>query len=120
MITIASKADLNIPIPKSARLSFSSKTGNGLQELMDACRDQLGGTFQETSGLVLTRKRQQVAVEHAANAVSEALEGLGGGQPTELVAVDIQEALDALGELIGATSIEDVLDHLFAEFCIGK
>jgi tRNA modification GTPase len=120
MITIASKADLNIPIPKSARLSFSSKTGNGLQELMDACRDQLGGTFQETSGLVLTRKRQQVAVEHAADAVSEALEGLGGGQPTELVAVDIQEALDALGELIGATSIEDVLDHLFAEFCIGK
>jgi tRNA modification GTPase len=120
MITIASKADLNTTVPKSARLSFSSKTGTGLQELMDACRDQLGGTFQETSGLVLTRKRQQVAVEHAADAVSEVLEGLGAGQPTELVAVDLQEALDALGELVGATSIEDVLDHLFAEFCIGK
>ena len=120
ILTIASKLDLISEPPPGISIAFSSKTETGLGTLVDLCRKKLGGNFQDGSGLVLTRKRQVVAVRRSADAIEDVLKGLKEQLPTELVAVDLQEALDALGELVGASSIEDVLDHLFSEFCIGK
>ncbi len=120
ILTVASKLDLLEGPPTNASLAFSSKTGEGLDVLKDRCRTELGGHFEDGSGLVLTRKRQLVAVQRSADAMNNVIQGFQAELPTELVAVDLQEALDALAELVGATSIEDVLDHLFSEFCIGK
>ena len=66
------------------------------------------------------RQRHRVALERAASALDDAVTNLEQGAPPELVAVDIQEACDALDDLVGATTIEDVLDRLFGDFCIGK
>jgi tRNA modification GTPase len=120
IVTASSKADLERPEPSQKTHAFSSTTGEGLAELLEICRQRLGGHLDEGSGLILTRKRQQVAVSRAAQAISDAIGALKDHAPTELACVDIQEALDALAELVGTTSIEDVLDHLFSEFCIGK
>jgi tRNA modification GTPase len=45
---------------------------------------------------------------------------MGYGASPEFLSIDLREALDALGEIIGQTTPEDVLDRIFAEFCIGK
>ena len=63
ILTVASKLDLLEGPPTHASLAFSSMTGEGLDTLKDRCRTELGGHFEDGSGLVLTRKRQLVAVQ---------------------------------------------------------
>ena len=59
-------------------------------------------------------------LESAAAAIQRAVEALRAGYPPDVIAVDIMAALDHLGELVGRTSPEAVLDRVFSEFCIGK
>ena len=56
----------------------------------------------------------------AHEAVRAALDGLAGGLGEELLAIDLQRALDALGNIVGETTADDLLEQIFAEFCIGK
>ncbi len=69
---------------------------------------------------MIVRERQHHALRAAADACRRTGEALADGLPSELAAVDLQDAMDALQELVGESSIEQVLDHLFATFCIGK
>lgn len=69
---------------------------------------------------IVPNLRHKVKIEKALRASKAAVEGLEGRLPAELVAVDLREALDALGEIIGATTCEDILDQIFSRFCIGK
>ena len=116
---VASKADLRREVPKGA-LPVSAKTGQGLDELQESIVRRLGGRIEGGSKLVITRARHHAALEKAGRCLIEAAEGLAGGAPAELVAVDVSEATDALGDILGLTTIEDVLDRLFGAFCIGK
>ena len=52
--------------------------------------------------------------------LEEALETLGWGQTLDAVSVNIEEALDALGELTGRTAREEIVDRIFSRFCVGK
>ncbi|TNF37775.1 MAG: tRNA uridine-5-carboxymethylaminomethyl(34) synthesis GTPase MnmE, partial [Deltaproteobacteria bacterium] len=69
---------------------------------------------------VIARERQRAALDRAATSLTAAADALDAGAPTELACVDVQEATDALAELVGLTTLEDVLDRLFSSFCIGK
>jgi tRNA modification GTPase len=69
---------------------------------------------------IVPNLRQKVAIEKALTASRDVVEGFKRGRPGELVAVDLKEALDALGEIIGMTSTDEILDQIFSRFCIGK
>jgi tRNA modification GTPase len=69
---------------------------------------------------VVPNLRHKVAIEKALTASRDVVEGLRIGRPAELVAVDLKEAFDALGEIVGATTTEQILDQIFNRFCIGK
>jgi tRNA modification GTPase len=116
-LVVYSKRDLWPEVP--AGLAISAATGEGLAELITAIADALGARLSD-EGLTIARDRQRVALEAAAEAITRAADAIVRGEPPELAAVDLQDALDALAELVGLTSIEDVLDRLFATFCIGK
>ena len=60
------------------------------------------------------------ALEKARLDLGRTREALAGGEPPEIVAVDLKETLDALGEIIGEVTTEDLLDRIFSKFCIGK
>ncbi|RLC09689.1 MAG: tRNA uridine-5-carboxymethylaminomethyl(34) synthesis GTPase MnmE, partial [Deltaproteobacteria bacterium] len=60
------------------------------------------------------------AIERALSASRAASEGFKESRPSELIAIDIREALDALGEITGSTTTEDILEQIFSRFCIGK
>ena len=70
--------------------------------------------------VTVIRERQRSALELAARAVAGVARSLRMGQPADIVAVDVMSGLGHLGEVVGTTSAEDVLDRIFSEFCIGK
>ncbi|UCD87737.1 MAG: tRNA uridine-5-carboxymethylaminomethyl(34) synthesis GTPase MnmE [Desulfobacterales bacterium] len=69
---------------------------------------------------IVPNLRHKVALERALGASKDVVEGLKTRRPAELVAVDLKEALDALGEIIGVVTTEEILDQIFSRFCIGK
>jgi tRNA modification GTPase len=119
VLCVVNKADLlrepePVAIEGRAALKLSCKTGLGLEALVEriaaAARDNLGGSE------VLTRARHRAAVEEAKTALDRAR---GAGQ-LELKAEDLRLAVRAIGRIAGRVDVEDVLDLIFKEFCIGK
>ena len=64
--------------------------------------------------------RHKLAIDRAVIASKAAAEGFRTGLPGELVAIDLKDALDSLGEITGVTTTEDILNQIFTRFCIGK
>lgn len=108
-------------IPPAIRIS--AKYGDGIETLAAAIRHlALNGNSGESPSVVIAHAYQKAALEKAHESLHRATEGLSGdtGMPPELVAFEIHEAIDSLGEITGKTSSEDILDHIFSHFCIGK
>ena len=115
-LTVATKAD--IAVSGECDLAVSAKTGAGIWELLrrieDEARRQLGA-----GDAVITRERHRRALERARDSCDRALGLMSSGTP-ELMAEEIRLAVRAIGEITGRVDVEDVLDRLFATFCIGK
>jgi tRNA modification GTPase len=69
---------------------------------------------------IVPNLRQKTALEKALAASMDTVEGFATRRPPELIAVDLKEALDALGKIIGVVTTEEILDQIFGRFCIGK
>ena len=70
--------------------------------------------------LVVANIRHKTALTHLRDGLSNALKGLDEGTSLDFIAFEIHSALGALGELVGETTTEEVLDRIFEQFCIGK
>lgn len=100
---------------------ISAKTGVGLEELKVAIRARLVSPgFEVNEDLVVTNVRHRTALRRAQDSLAHASESVRMGLAGELVAMDLRVAADALGEITGTITTEDILDKVFAEFCIGK
>lgn len=101
-------------------VSISAEKDSGLERLKEAIYEKAVDHQREAgSDIVLSRKRHKVALEQAAVYIEKAITGVGGAD-YEFIAIDIQGALNEIGDVAGETTSEDVLDKIFAEFCIGK
>jgi tRNA modification GTPase len=107
------------PSSSLSSLSVSAVTGEGLDALRSAVAARLG--LVEADGELLVLERHREALSSAASFLREAAElaRSDGGVP-ELVAVRVREALSALGTITGETATEELLDRIFATFCVGK
>ncbi|MEV8755837.1 tRNA uridine-5-carboxymethylaminomethyl(34) synthesis GTPase MnmE, partial [Klebsiella variicola] len=92
-------------------------TGLGLETLLDAVQAQAEGSLGQGDALI-TRARHRAALDACVSHLDRLLAGAGG--LPELTAEDLRLAVRALGEVGGHVGVEDVLDRLFAGFCIGK
>jgi len=114
-------SDLSQRMAAESIVQISAKTGDGLDRLRDAIRNTLIGTdFEPGDTAVLTMLRHRTALLKAIEALNKARESVGSQLSGEFVALDLRGALDALGELTGATTTDDILERVFSEFCIGK
>jgi tRNA modification GTPase len=130
LIPVVNKADLpqtlseeeiSRILPGKVAIRISAKYGNGLEELGEAicrhfCRDQRDNPPTE----MITHLRHRLAIERAVFRLREATAGSARGVSSELTAVDLRDALDALEEIIGKTANDMILKCIFASFCIGK
>ena len=113
LIDVTTKADVAPPVDGS--LGVSSKTGKGIAELRERCSIILNEMLSGDPPLI-ARERHRQALGQCARALFDASEG----RLPELIAEDLRRANGALARLVGAEDIDNVLDRLFAGFCIGK
>ncbi len=102
-------------------IEVSCRTGAGLESLKDAIKRCVwSGEIKAEMLQVMINSRHQDALQRAHEAVSRAAAALRGNLTLELVAMDLRIACNAVGEIVGKTSTEDLLDSIFSQFCIGK
>lgn len=101
---------------------LSVTTGFGFSELCDKIREKLTSDLavSDESALVIENARQRENLSRAASSLSAAKLAIKEGLPLDIVSMDIQEALEALGELTGEVTTDDILDRIFGSFCVGK
>ncbi len=112
-LVVAGKADLARPPPGIPGLS--AKTGEGLDCLIDAMAQRFRLAWQGVE-LSLSRSRHRAALVQVSDALARCLEA----DDVTLAAEDLRLAATALGRLTGRVDVEDLLDVIFSEFCIGK
>ena len=130
VILVRNKMDLLTPgmvapfsttpgIAFTAACDVSAATGAGLPELEDRLGKLfLGTTAVEAASPMLSRTHQKESMRRAAACLERLLADTTASP--ELLALELREALQAVGEITGETTPEDVLDRIFASFCIGK
>lgn len=107
--------------PGNSPLPISTVTGEGLKTLREVIAHRVGLQSREPSqSLTITNVRHQEILLRCRDWLTKALESIGSGMHPECVAVDLRGAADALGEITGAITSDDILHRIFSEFCIGK
>jgi tRNA modification GTPase len=106
----------------AAKVRLSALTGDGLDDLRRTLPHLAFAAVVSASAEapVLTRRRQREALEVARAEVDAFASGLRSGLPAEVAGTHLRSAESALEELLGVIGVEDVLDAVFAEFCVGK
>ena len=129
LIIVQTKADKGQTEPLPAALqrypavSLSSKTGAGLDVLIDAVVALVTADTalpMQDAGVSLGTERQKEAVTAALEAARHALEAGRSGYPLDAVIQDVEEAVHALGSVTGEVRSDNILDKIFSGFCVGK
>lgn len=124
VIALINKSDIETKIvpsdlPFMYVIEISAATGDGLDLLADTVDTMFAGQMP-CDGSILTNARQYDACRRAYEAVLRALQGLKLQQTPDLVLTDVEAAMDAMGEVTGATVREDITARIFERFCVGK
>ncbi len=125
-ILVRNKVDLPSRLRLPAELerevvNVSCVTGAGLESLKDAIRSAVwSGDIRAEMLEVMINSRHQEALQRARTGTARAVEALRSGETLELPAMDLRIAVNAVGEVVGRTATEDLLDRIFSQFCIGK
>ena len=115
VINVLNKADLGI-IGDGLRISAKHGDIEPLkQELVRIARETM-----QTSAVMLSNARHYAAVSRAHEAIERVQQGLTDGLSGELLSMDLQDCLNALGEVTGQITNQEVLANIFSKFCIGK
>ncbi|NDC80922.1 MAG: tRNA uridine-5-carboxymethylaminomethyl(34) synthesis GTPase MnmE, partial [Verrucomicrobia bacterium] len=120
LLRVLTKSDLPTAYPGDG-LSVSSKSGDGMEKLHQFIAKRLAGDFSAPgSDEIAINTRHEDALRKASEALACASASLISRSAPELVASDLRLALQCLETVLGVGTSEDVLDRLFAQFCIGK
>lgn len=123
-IALINKSDLGAKVvpsdlPFRTIIPICAKTGDGLDQLADTVDVMFAGSTP-CDGSILTNTRQYDAIRRACEAMQQALQGLQSGLTPDAVLTDVEAAMEAMGEVTGATVREDITARIFERFCVGK
>ncbi len=126
--TVRNKIDLNAVRSHGAGMGqtcgsryfeISAVRGDGLKELMAALVGHAENVFGSDGGGLIGRDRQRALLRETAASLHRSMSTPGDGRE-ELIAEDLRAAALSLGRLLGRVDVEDILDKIFREFCVGK
>ena len=103
-------------------LEISAKDNIGIEDMEERIYSYIVEENVEDSSekLIITNIRHKTALEKTKDAIRNIFETIDAGMPMDLISVDLKEGLDSLSEITGEISSEDILDHVFGNFCVGK
>jgi tRNA modification GTPase len=108
-------------IPAKGRLvEVCALTGAGLEELKQVIYEAVMGKGHKSPAILITNVRHRDTLIKADEAIERAIACSNNGEPLELTAFELREALSRLGEITGETCTDEILDDIFSRFCIGK
>lgn len=115
-------AHLPVELDGLAMVEISARSGDGIDALKTAIHDAfLGGAATDSREYVaLSQARHRDALEKGDKALVRFGAAIAAGEPLELLACEMKDALHAVGEVTGETTPDEVLDLIFSRFCIGK
>jgi tRNA modification GTPase len=129
-ILVRNKTDLPVKLelpaafnlqPSTFNLDVSCVSGQGIEALKDAIKNLIwAGEIKAEMLQVAINSRHQDALNRARASARLATDALRADATLELVAMDLRIAANAVGEIVGKTTTEDLLDSIFSAFCIGK
>ncbi|MFA5354336.1 MAG: tRNA uridine-5-carboxymethylaminomethyl(34) synthesis GTPase MnmE [Thermodesulfovibrionales bacterium] len=110
---------LSLPSPS---VRVSALKGEGLEELKESIISLFltRGSSGPDETVMITNIRHRESIDRSGESLSTAKESLQRGEPLEVTALFLREALDSLGEIIGVVTTDDILERIFTQFCIGK
>jgi len=106
-------------LPFMQVIHICTKTGEGIDQLSDVVEMMFDNSIP-CDGSILTNPRQFDAIGRAYEAILRGLQGILLGQTPDAVLTDIEEAMEAMGEVTGNTVREDITARIFERFCVGK
>lgn len=113
--------DLGEHLPGAPLIPVSALYHSGIDRLEEAIRDLvLNGGQDSSAEVLLSNLRHKQALENAREGLEQALEASQANLSAEFISLDLGRALQALGEIVGETTSEDILNRIFSQFCIGK
>ncbi|QSR83963.1 tRNA uridine-5-carboxymethylaminomethyl(34) synthesis GTPase MnmE [Methylacidimicrobium sp. B4] len=120
LLLVANKGDLGIHPERRSQLCVSTLTRQGLPELDRLLHQEIASLAPDASTGSAVNARQEAALRRAAAALERASAAFRAGLACELWCLELRTALQAVGEVMGAVTSEEVLDEVFRRFCIGK
>ncbi len=129
MIVILNKCDLKksfsphlpLGLKRCPVVHTSALTGEGLERLKDILVEKVFDGLVNISGnSSIFNIRQKDALQRSLKSIQQAIESVRNDEGYEFIALEMRAALDALGEVVGEATTEDILDKIFSDFCIGK
>jgi len=101
-------------------INVSAKTEEGLEKLYQLVEAKFLGGELSADGDLITQARHEYLLGQAIDHLSKALSAITNGITEDIISIDLKAAYSALGEILGESVGEDILDKIFAEFCVGK
>jgi len=102
-------------------ISLSLKKNKGLEEFVETVKEMFfGGELSFNDEIYITSERQREALQQALESLRLVEQGIDAGMPEDLYTVDLMNAYEELGKIIGENVDEDLVNMIFAEFCMGK
>ncbi len=120
IISVMNKSDLGGSPDMDVDLQLSAKTGDGLSGLKQKLVDAIESGKVQAGDVIVTNTRHLQALNATRESLERTLEGLSNEVSSDLVAMDIRQALHHLGSITGEITTDDLLGNIFSRFCIGK
>ena len=121
-IVVFNKVDIVAPPENLTNvMPVSALLGDGIPGLKKAIKEKLISKNNPNSDVILTTRRQELAISNCKNSLNEALKSLNKDAPElEIVAFELRESINHIETLMGKTTVDDVLNKVFSSFCVGK
>lgn len=129
VITVINKSDLDVVVDKlwiseelpGDIIEISAKYGNGKEELYNILNDKFfSGQLQYNDELYITNSRHKDELIKTRESLSKVIESIDMGMEEDFFSIDLLDAYEHLGMILGETMRDDLADKIFAEFCMGK
>ncbi|MCL1988379.1 MAG: tRNA uridine-5-carboxymethylaminomethyl(34) synthesis GTPase MnmE [Firmicutes bacterium] len=105
----------NVPTVK-----ISAKTGEGLNELYSTIESLFFGGKISVDDDIITKERDKLLLQQAISHIKQAQQEISASVPEDIISISLRAAYVALGEILGEVVADDIVDRIFAEFCVGK